>query len=328
MAKDKRSSIFKKIGIILCILLILVCIFALSKTFSSIKQRSLPSSDLVDSSSYHVLVVGTSKNAAFLKELYKGAATKGPENNAVVELYVPESRAEDVPLQTLLNYAGYESVDGVIAYINSDDVSLIPPFSIDGNRIPLISVGYYEAKLPQISYIGTGYFEMGRIFAQEIIAYLHNSGNCLIINSHEKNDSTYSSLMSGLQNDLSKSKNIHINVFDINSSDGFSVDDRVRQKIATLKNIDVLVSLSQEATIRTTEAVIDTNKAGKIGIIGVQESDEVRAYLDKGIITVLLSFNPAKIGETAMNQLFEYKKNGSANSYIMSDITVLRGEKK
>jgi len=327
MTKDKRSLIFKHIVIVLCVLLTLVCVLALTNTFSSIKKHTILSPNSVDSRAYHVLVVGTSKNSAFLKELYKGAASKGPANNAVVELFVPESRAEDIPLQTLLNYAGYESVDGVIAYINSSDINLISPVSLGGNRIPLISVGYYEANLPQISYIGTGYYEMGRIFAQEIITYLHNAGSCLIINSYLQNDSTYSSLMNGLQNALAQSNTISVDVFDVNNSNGFSVDDRIRQKLVTLKNVDVLVSLSQEATIRTTEAVIDINKVGKIGIIGVQESDEVRAYLDKGIISVLLSFNPAKIGETAMNELFEYKRNGSANSYIMSDITVLRGEK-
>lgn len=328
MQKQISSIILKRIVPLFCIVIVIIFIFFFLNSFSPIEKSSFYVANPADDRTNHVLVIGTSENSAFLKEVYKGAMSKGDENDAVVELLVSESRAEDVPLQTLLNYAGYECVDGIIAYVRSSDVNIIPPSIPEGEKIPLVSVGYYDADLPQISYIGTGYYEMGRLFAKEIDTYLEGNGVCLIINPYEKNDVTYSTLMNGLQNRLSESKNIAFTVFEIDDENIASVDDLLNQKIVSLKNVDVLVTLSQESTIRTAEAVINMNKVGNLGIIGVQESDEVRDYLDKGIVSTLLSFNPTKIGETAMDELFEYKKNGSANSYIMSDIIILHGDKK
>ncbi|OJF77184.1 MAG: hypothetical protein BKP49_03350 [Treponema sp. CETP13] len=328
MKKNKKSVILKRFMQFFCLILVAVCIFVLVNTFSLITETKSKDSNTTSSRDYHVLVVGSYKNASFLKEVYKGAFSKGSLYNAVVDLLVPASKAEDVPLQTLLNFGGYESVDGIIAYVNSYDTNIIPPVSPYGEKIPLISVGYYDANLPQLSYIGTGYYEMGRIFAREIEDYLNGEGSCLVINPYEKNDPTYSSLMNSLQNKISELNTISLSVFEIDLAENVSIDTTLRQKMVSLKDIDVIVCLSQEITIRTAEAVTDINKAGKIGIIGVQEDGQLQDYLDKGIVAIALSFNPYNIGRTAMDELFEYKTQGSANSYIMSDISILNGKKE
>ena len=52
----------------------------------------------------------------------------------------------------------------------------------------------------------------------------------------------------------------------------------------------------------------------------IRESAEM--YLEKGIVTKLISLDRKKIGESAMNELFEYRNKGYANSYVPAEIKI------
>ena len=129
--------------------------------------------------------------------------------------------------------------------------------------------------------------------------------------------------MNTLINSMSRNSNIITEMLNFNTTGDFSIEDRIRQRIADTKNIDLIVCLNENDTIRVAQTVTDLNMVSKIGIIGLGESTDAYQYYTKGIITSLLSLNLVKIGETAMNELFEYKAKGSANSYIMADVQEL-----
>ena len=326
--KTKKDKNLFPLFILICILFVASIIILVILPYQVTRNSNDISESGKSYNRYHILVTGTTENEAFLNRLYKGASSVAKEYDAAVDLLVPESHAEDVSLQSLMDYASFVEADGVIAYINSTKSGIQQPQDLQGDVIPLISVGYYDPDLHQVSFIGTNYSELGQTIAGEIISCLQGKGRVLLINTNTQNDPNYSVLMNVVTNMLEQHRNIQLRVMDVKSSTVVSIESSIKKQIVLSDGIDLIVCLSEENTIRIAQTVTDLNKAGKIGIIGLGESDEAHTYYEKGIITELISMNPEKIGERAMKELFEYKNNGSANSIIIADVRVLKKESK
>ena len=273
-----------------------------------------------------ILITGTSENEDYLNQIYEGALETCAMYDIAVQLYVPSSKAENVNLQSLLNYAGFINADCVISYIDSN-TNLIPPKNSSGNSVPLITVGNYNPDLPQISFIGINYSELGRIFASEISSFLNSEGEVFILNTSSKNDLNYSTLVSSLLSSLKQESGIKVDISSVLKDSSFSLQDTIRQQIVSMSHINVLVSLTEESTIIAAQTVTDLNLAGKINIIAFGEGAESQSYYDKGLIKELISIDSKDIGRKALDEYFEFSTKGSANSYVMADVKVQRHER-
>jgi len=321
-----RNTVKTYIAVFICavllVFIVVLSVLTMKMHGSSDEQRDYTTGER----RYHIVVTGTSENEVFLEEVYKGAAAVSQNYNAMVELHVPESKAEDVSLQSLLDYVSFVNADGVIIYVNSENSHIVPPVGPDGKRIPFISLGHYDPTIPEVSFIGVNYSELGLMLSREILSYLGGTGSLLIVNTDNKNSLNYSMLMNTLLNSMEKNSSIVTEMINFGVMQNLSVEDRIRQEIVTSDNINLIVCLTEDDTIRVAQTVTDLNKVGKIGIIGFGESSDALLYYKKGIISVMLSLNPDKIGKTAVQELFEYMKKGYANSYIVADVHVLRGK--
>jgi len=316
----KQFVTSKNIKVFIAIVLILLaalCIsfiafFLLPNVASTVSKTNKNSQDR----RFHVLVLGRSENETFLQQVYAGAKKSSQSYNAVVELYVPGSLAEDVSLQSLFDYAALVNADGIIAYIDSADDKLSIPTRIDGEKIPLITLGHYSPDLQQVSFIGTNYSELGRKIAEETNLYLHGKGSAFIINSSSQNNPNYSTLMNSLISTLNMSSGISYNV----------VDHTPEEKNLISEN-PLRICLTAGDTIRAVQTVTELNKIKQIGIIGFGDNNTIELYFEKGIISELISVDPERIGETAISELFEYRNNGYANSYITANVQIRKPAK-
>lgn len=283
--------------------------------------------DYSDSSQkYHIIITGSFSNLSFLQKVYEGALTQCERKHAVVELIVPSSKAEDITLQDQFTYASFVDADGIIAWIDDADSIPSPPTTPNGEEIPIVTLGNYVDSISQVSYIGAGNFELGRTLATEIQNVLGEKGNILVIIDSEKNELSYSLLMNGMQNTLQTTPEIILSFFEVQETNELTSDDFIKQGILANKDIDLIVCLTSRDTSRVIQSVIDLNISGSVGIVGFLEDEEATEYIQKGIATVLLSQNPQKIGQMAMEQLFEYKESGYANKIIITDISVLKAQ--
>lgn len=266
-----------------------------------------------DTRNYHIVITGCYENQLFLSQVYKGAEALSDQYKAVVELYVPSSQAEDVSLQKLLDYASFVNADGVIAYIDSPDTIVTPPRTDEGINIPLVTTGQYSSSIPQISFIGISYSELGRKIASETIKVLGPSGNVHFVGNDVTFFINYSSLTNSIQNNLKPYSDINIS-FDPE----FDLEN---------ENTDLIVCLSEKDTIRIAQFVSELQTENKPKIIGIGGNETCNLYLEKGIIRELFAVNPERIGEDAIAELFEYRTKGYANSYISADVQITRGTK-
>ena len=280
------------------------------------------------SCSHHVLILGESENESFLSSIYDGARSLGQAYDCVVELYVPKNHAARKNLQSLLNFASFTNPDGIIVCIPESAEKIEFPENIMDNEIPVVTLAQYHPELPQISYIGTNYSEVGRKIAMESADYLSDRGRIAVINVADDSGPNYSTLMNSLTNTLSSHAEIQTVVLDFNNSRNIDSSGADIKKMITQKSVELLVCLTSEDTIRVAQLVSEIHMDGKIGIIGFGDGDVLETYLNKGTVTELLSIDSEKIGRTAIKELFEYIRQGYANNYIAADVKVRRSGKK
>ena len=270
---------------------------------------------------FHIIVTGNYENELFLKKVYEGASNICPAYNAVAELYVPRSQAEDISSQSLFDYASFVNADCVIAYIDSSYDNIAVPTRYDNNPIPIVTTGQYNPNLPQISFIGNSYWELGKRLGDEAAALLDKKGTAIIISEDSISKINYSSLMNSIQDVLREYEEIV-----------YSVKGNITPEDLQLTSPEekvVLVCLTEENTINVVQTLIELHQENnkKIGIIGFGTNETCQLYLEKNIINELIALDPEKIGESAIREFFEYKEKGYANSYIAADVKITRSSK-
>ena len=278
--------------------------------------------------SHHVLILGEPEDKNFLQSIYEGAKSLEEDYDCVVELYIPKSTGEGQGLQTLFDYASFVHPDGIIACVSAQDSAVSYPENRLGNPVPIITLSQYNSEIPQISYIGTNYSEVGRKIAIESSKFLSEKGRIAIINMQEDSSPNYSTLMNSLSNTLASYKNIESFVLDFGHSGTTKNVSSDIKKMIISENADLLVCLTTEDTIRIAQLISELQKDGKIGLIGFGNGEILETYLAKGTVSELLFIDSEKIGLTAIKELFEYMKNGYANSYIAADLSVRKAGEK
>ncbi len=309
----------------LLIAAIIVSAVFLAAQFATFSKSGKKDADTKRERQKNVLIVGKSDRKAYLEQALLGAQEISQENDAAVTLYTGKSNAEEISVQALFNYASYLNADGIIACIEDDEERLDIPRKLNGEPIPLVTIGNYNPNLPQLSYIGANYSELGKITAREIIEQIGPSGKVILLESSVNSDTNHSNLMSGLLGALSAHPEISIKTLQYERESSFSKEDNLRQQLASEESLELIVSLTEQNTILAAQSVRDLNLSGKVKIIGFGDSDDCRADFEKKIVTELISVKTQDIGRRAMSELFEYLKNGYANSFVSAEVEVLKG---
>ena len=275
---------------------------------------------------YNILILGKNSNEAYLERVLAGCRNASQNFNTAIGIYTGKSEVSESSMQSLFDYASYLSADGVIAYMNGDEIPE-PLLNRERKNIPLVTIGTYIPDLAQLSYIGVNHTELGKITATEILSLLGSGNKVIFIAPAKKNDSNYSTMMNTILTTLSeKNPSVTVKTLVLQSETHFSREDYLRQKLASEENLELIVPLTEENTILVAQSIRDLNMAGKVKVLGFGDSDECRSYYEKNIVSELICVKTEDIGQKAIIELFEFLNNGYANSYVSADIEVLKAE--
>ncbi len=294
-------------------LLFFLILFYITFMQSRAKLKTQNEYNPADTCLYHVIITGTYENKAFLTELYKGAASLEKSYNAVVDLHVPDSQADTTSLQNLIDYCSFLNADGIIAYIDSPDDTPVILQRNENPAIPLITTGQFSANLQQISYVGVNYWEMGKRVADEVTGLLPQGGNVYIISDSISTNTT--NLISSVQRTLQEKTQIVS-----------SVIESIPPSFTLKSNSNIFISLSEDDTIMSAQLLSEMFPAYSYKLLGFGANEVCQLYLQKGFITELFSLDPERIGKAAMQELFEYRNKGYANSYVTASVKITRAK--
>ena len=263
---------------------------------------------------YHVIITGSYENQSFLSEVYKGASKLAPAYKTTVDLHVPKSQADTESLQELLNYCSFLNADGIILYLDSSEDTPLLLERSDYPKIPIITTGQFSPNMQQISFIGTNNWELGKKIADETQSFLPEGGDVYIIS--DSNDLNSNTLISSIQSAL---------------GDNQTINTRVIENIIQAPDIgqrnNIFITLTEDDTIANAQMLAENFNLDSYKLIGFGGNEVCQLYLQKGWIAELASLDPEKIGETAIMELFEYRRKGYANSYVTADVKIIRAQK-
>ena len=272
---------------------------------------------------YHIIITGTYENRDFLEKVYEGASKFAKYYNSVVDLHVPQSQAEDLSLQALLDYCSFLNADGIIAYINEPSINEdaeenhLPLLlqRADEPEIPLVTLGYFSTEIPQISFIGSNDWEMGKKIGNEALILVKNTGckKVVIVSGVVAGNSI--NLVNSLQLVLREDPAVLINVIESFDNLDFTSD---------FFEDCIFITVNEKDTISVAQKISESKNPATIKLIGFGGSEVCQLYFEKGWITELISLDTEKIGSSAIKELFEYKNHFSANSYVIADLKISR----
>lgn len=271
----------------------------------------------------HIIVIGKTASNNFLNNVYIGADKVSERYNAVVELYVPSSKAEDTSLQALFDYATFVNADGIIAYIDNESDIVETPTGSGRTQIPVVTVGHFNQNIPQISFIGNNFSESGRILAKTAFEYSTNESALYIVNSSTKTQG-YSTLLNSLSVTL---RGFQMNTTFLEGS-AKENEDFLMPELFNKQKHNIIISLSEDDTIRISQLSSDTLYNENNTIISFGNNDTISTYMEKGIVSAIISVDQEKTGTLAMKELFDYKRTNFANNYVYAGLQLIKKENK
>ena len=260
----------------------------------------------------------------YWQQVYEAAKEEGKKQNIYVE-QISDNVSQTYETKEYMDIAIAEKVDGILLQSSSKAVGSEMNAAMEAG-IPVVTMLHDNYSGRRCAFVGVNDSSLGDSYAELIQENISRKKNDVLVLMEKNGDLGESNLV--LQTIRQKVQGAKIRVQLLEETDEFATEKAVRDCILDEKQCpDVLVSLSLSGTAYAYQAVVDYSKVGTVKIIGAYENDEIRRGLEKNVIAASVSIDPEAIGQTAIQTLQEYKKNGIVNEYQMIQQKVIRGGK-
>lgn len=317
----------RRSGIVLGFLLILtvVLIAASLAVLVSITRRALseqrPGTE--EAHRYHLVLVARRIDSPFWQEVYQGAREAGFSSGAVVELSGPASDAERTSFEEYMDYAVMARAHGIISYIRNSEQASVSIKQAAERGIPVVTLENDAVGSVRQSHVGISGYELGRIFGTLTSSVLDSGGKALVILDNQVPLSAENLMLSSMREQLVGQGNIVLQPLAVASGGQLSPDEIIRRTLIEDSDIDLVVTLTVEDTIRVAQAVIDLNRSNRISILSFRESPEILEYVRKGLIQTVVAINAQQMGRLAVESMLEYLETGHANDYVLTNLFMI-----
>lgn len=275
---------------------------------------------------YHFSLFLPETASLFFSEVEAGARAAAAESGVAVSLHPIGSDTLDFRL------ARYSGIDGAIIF------SAVPESEarrvldqLEQARIPVVVIEHGPGGPitdPPLPFVGTNNFDLGRRIG-ELVAEINTDPMHLTIVYSEKSPGIQSEkdlvelgIISALGPRLASPMTRRAT--GLNPLDAKSLTDQI---LRTDPQTNILVFTDANDTLAAVQIVIDLNLVGRVQIVGFGAGDEIRDYLDRGIISGTVVVNPRKIGFNAVKVLAGLRRDGFSAGYVDTGVEVLRGRR-
>jgi ribose transport system substrate-binding protein len=277
--------------------------------------------------SYQMAVILPDTNDSFFKGILEGVASEAPGSDVAVQVfrYAGESAQE---ADRYFEIALRSKVDGIVMYRSRSEVGSIKADEAARSGVVYIPVGTDAPEGETGPFIGSGSrlqgFEGGKLIGKKlggrarVGVIFSGSGSGL-----PEEEPLYRGLVTALRGYPDAS------VVDLAEAEpGMLSGEAVAESmLREHPDINAMLCSSAQDTVGVVQVLLDLNKVGAVLVVGADETEDIRRYIDKGVVLASIVRDSNKIGKEAVLTFSRIKKGGGVPAPKETGFFVVAGKK-
>jgi ABC-type sugar transport system substrate-binding protein len=242
----------------------------------------------------HFSLILNSGDEKYWQDFKEGVIEAGKAYNTATECHLIVEPDSDSKTVEYINIANKSKVDGIIVngenthdYLNAIQTTAQGGINIVVGRVELVdSSGLY--------YVGTNFYDYGQQAAKLIAQAGGNKEqvNAAVILSGQENGGTESnSMLSGLKKETEGAKQINVICSPSRTNDLLGAEDLTKNILYEHPDVDVIFCMNAKDTMAAAKEIVRRALVGEVVIVGTDYTDEMKYYMDIGVIYGVIDRN-------------------------------------
>ncbi|MBQ6322143.1 MAG: substrate-binding domain-containing protein [Lachnospiraceae bacterium] len=263
--------------------------------------------------------------------VFEAAGECANEHDAVLD-WIGTDAPVAYTIRDCMNIAVSSGVDGIILHREAvDDLTDLIDEAAD-KGIPVITVLNDDSESRRISFVGMNSYQMGEIYAQQVLESLHEGTNRVMLLTSLFNDNSslnllYSQMLQVIENGKEDNQEVILTAHVLNTATSFDAEEGIRDIFIRGEALpDTIVCMDLTATECVSQALVDYNKVGSVTVIGYYASETVLDAISKGLIRSTLGIDAREIGKVCIEALDEYWTLGRVSNYFNIGLSMITAD--
>ena len=319
----KRFFALLGFGIILSAALIIALWFYSGQSIKAVEKQY---TDLHTYKRCYVLI--SADRSDLWNTVYESAAECANEHDAVLD-WIGTDAPVEYTVKDCMKIAVSSGADGIILHREAaDDLTDLIDEAAD-KGVPVITVLNDDSDSRRISFVGMNSYQMGEIYAQQVLESLHEGTNRVMLLTSLLGDTQnlsllYSQMMQVIENGKEKNQEVILTAHELNTATSFDAEEGIRDIFIKGEALpDIIVCMDLTATECVSQALVDYNKVGSVTVIGYYASETVLDAISKGLVQSTLGIDAQEIGKLCVEALDEYWTLGRVSNYFNVGLSMI-----
>jgi ribose transport system substrate-binding protein len=255
---------------------------------------------------YHFSLILNSGDEKYWQDFKDGAFKAGEKYNAAIELNLitdPDANGQTVDY---INIANKSRLNGIIVNgEKTEQYSEAIKNAAESGMGLVVGTGEAEGSI----YVGTNFYDYG-VYASELIEQAGGDKptiNLAVISSDssdaEISDPTTTAQGTRMMSGLTSGERINLIKTSYKVSDLLGAEDLTRDILTNYPEVDVILCTNAKDTIAAARVIVERYLVGKVAIVGTDITEDIKEYINKGVIFGVLDRNGKEAGEKSVEVL-------------------------
>ena len=258
---------------------------------------------------YHLVVILPDTDDSFFRGLLEGIEESASVVDSVVQVFrYPSS----FPLEAerYFEIALRSKVDGLIMFTPRNDRVVDRAKKAAQSGVVFVPVGTDAPIGSPSGFIGSGSLQQGFEGGKRICAELGSSARIgVILPAASWGEPAQEPLYRGVYSAIKAYPDAQIVAVARARPGILSGEETASAMLRDYPTVNALFCSSSRDTMGAAQVVIDTNRVGRVLLIGADETPEIRRYLDKGVIAASIVRDSRRIGQEAVLSFSRLKEH-------------------
>lgn len=274
---------------------------------------------------HHFSLILNSGDDKYWQDFKEGVFEAGKAYNVAIEFNPVAELDSNVKTVEYVNIANKSKIDGII--VNGENSAEYSEAIDNAAQSGVnIVVGIVESvDSSRLSYVGTNFYDYGALAAKLIAQGCSKKRSinlAVILSDVNKNNidrvttSQSDIMISGLKSAIEGGQEIELLSTLYRNNELLGAEDLTRNILTQHPEVNVIFCTNAKDTEAAARVIVERNLVGKVVIVGTDVTDEIKNYINKGIIFGVLDRNGRLAGYKSVEILCNNSGNSFQSSYI------------